>query len=53
MLDTSVVIDLDEIDPELLPLEMGISAITMAQLTAGSHATIDPNERARRQDRLR
>ncbi len=52
MLDTSVVIDLDGIDPELLPVEMGVSAITMAELAAGPHATADPEERARRQDRL-
>ncbi len=52
MLDTSVVIDLDGIDPELLPVEMGVSAITMAELAAGPHATADPDERARRQDRL-
>ena len=52
MLDTSVVIDLDELDPELLPVEMAVSAITMAELAAGPHATSDPDERARRQDRL-
>ena len=52
MLDTSVVIDLDEIDPERLPVELAVSAITMAELAAGPHATSDPDERARRQDRL-
>ena len=52
MLDTSVVIDLDELDPALLPVEMAVSAITMAELAAGPHATSDPDERARRQDRL-
>ena len=52
MLDTSVVIDLDELDPERLPVEMAVSAITMAELGAGPHATSDPDERARRQDRL-
>ena len=52
MLDTSVVIDLNEIDPDLLPVEMGVTAITMAELAAGPHATSDPDERARRQDRL-
>ena len=52
MLDTSVVIDLDELDPERLPVEMAVSAITMAELAAGPHATSDPDERARRQDRL-
>ena len=52
MLDTSVVIDLDKIDPDLLPVEMAVTAITMAELAAGPHATSDPDERARRQDRL-
>jgi predicted nucleic acid-binding protein len=51
LLDTSVVIDHDLIDPALLPDESAISAITLAELTAGPHATEDKNERARRQDR--
>ena len=52
LLDTSVIIDLDRIDATLLPLEVAVSAITMAELAAGPHATTDANERARRQDRL-
>jgi predicted nucleic acid-binding protein len=52
LLDTSVVIDHDVIDPALLPEESAISAITLAELAAGPHATEDKNERARRQDRL-
>jgi predicted nucleic acid-binding protein len=52
ILDTSVVVDLDEIDPSLLPIEVAVSAITMAELAAGPHATRDPDERGRRQDRL-
>jgi predicted nucleic acid-binding protein len=52
LLDTSVVIDHDVIDPALLPDESAISAVTLAELTAGPHATEDKNERARRQDRL-
>ena len=52
LLDTSVVIDLDEIDPGRLPLEVAISAVTLAELAAGPHATNDPEERGRRQDRL-
>ncbi len=47
-----MVIDLEHIEPDRLPIESGISAITMAELTAGPHATADPEERARRQDRL-
>jgi predicted nucleic acid-binding protein len=52
VLDTSVVVDLDEIDPSKLPSSVAVSALTMAELAAGPHATDDPDERARRQDRL-
>lgn len=52
VLDTSVVIDLEAIDPSRLPGEVAISAITIAELAAGPHATTDADERARRQDRL-
>jgi predicted nucleic acid-binding protein len=47
-----VLIDLERLDPAQLPLELAISAISMAELAAGPHATADPAERARRQDRL-
>jgi len=52
ILDTSVIIDLDLLDPAQLPAEVGVSTLTMAELAAGPHATNDPDERARRQDRL-
>lgn len=52
LLDTSVVIDLDRIEAGQLPIELAISALTMAELAAGPHATGDTAERARRQDRL-
>jgi predicted nucleic acid-binding protein len=52
LLDTSVVIDHDLIDAALLPDESAISAVTLAELAAGPHATQDTDERARRQDRL-
>ncbi len=52
LIDTSVVIDLGQIDPDSLPDEIAISAITMAELAAGPHASSDPAERTRRQDRL-
>lgn len=52
LLDTSVLIDLERIDAATLPLESVISAVTLAELSAGPHATSDPDERARRQDRL-
>jgi hypothetical protein len=50
--DTSVVIELGRIDPGDLPSEIAISAVTLAELAAGPHATVDPDERARRQDLL-
>jgi predicted nucleic acid-binding protein len=49
---TSVLIDLDRLDAGQLPTELAISALTMAELAAGPHATGDSAERARRQDRL-
>jgi predicted nucleic acid-binding protein len=52
LLDTSVVVDHDIIDPARLPDESAIAAITLAELAAGPHATDDDAERARRQDRL-
>ncbi|RPJ69467.1 MAG: type II toxin-antitoxin system VapC family toxin [Acidobacteria bacterium] len=52
VIDTSVVIDLDHIELAALPTEIAISAITLAELASGPHATTDPAERARRQDRL-
>ena len=52
LIDTSVVIDLDLIDPAALPQEIAISALTLAELAAGPHAATDVAERARRQDRL-
>jgi predicted nucleic acid-binding protein len=52
LLDTSVVIDLDLLDPDTLPVQVGVSAVTMAELAAGPHAASDPAERARRQEVL-
>ncbi len=52
ILDTSVVIDLDRLEASDLPVEVAISSITLAELAAGPHATNDPDERGRRQDRL-
>ena len=50
--DTSVVIDVERFDPLQLPDELAVSVVTLAELAAGPHATSDPAERARRQDRL-
>jgi len=52
VLDTSVVVDLEHLDASVLPVEVAITSITMAELAAGPHATDDADERARRQDRL-
>jgi len=51
VLDTSVLIDHD-IAAEQLPDESAITAVTLAELAAGPHATENKDERARRQDRL-
>jgi predicted nucleic acid-binding protein len=48
LLDTSVVIDLERLRAEDLPVELAVSAITMAELATGPEATSDPQERARR-----
>lgn len=52
LIDTSVVIGLERIDPHTLPEHLAIAAITLAELAAGPHATTDSGERARRQQRL-
>jgi predicted nucleic acid-binding protein len=46
------VIDLDELAASQLPVEVAVSAITMAELAAGPHATTNVDVRGRRQDRL-
>jgi predicted nucleic acid-binding protein len=52
LIDTSVIIGMSPADANGLPLEVAVSAISMAELAAGPHATDHPAERARRQDRL-
>jgi len=52
VIDRSVVIDLERIDVADLPSEVAVSAVTLAELAAGPHATADHDERARRQERL-
>lgn len=42
LLDTSVVVDLDILDPTALPVTVTVSAFTLAELAAGPHATNDP-----------
>ena len=52
LLDTSVIVDLDQLDADRLPAEVSISVITLAELSAGPAAATTADERARRQDRL-
>jgi predicted nucleic acid-binding protein len=52
LIDTSVVIGIDEVDPDRLPAKIAISTLTLAELTSGPHAVSDEMERARRQRRL-
>jgi predicted nucleic acid-binding protein len=52
ILDTSVVIDLSGIDGHRLPEESAITAVTLAELAAGPHATVDGIQRSIRQERL-
>ena len=52
VLDTSVLIDHDQIIADQLPDESAITAVTLAELAAGPHATENKDARARRQDRL-
>ncbi len=52
IIDTSVVIELGQLDPTVLPVEIAVSSITLAELAAGPHATNNADQRARRQDRL-
>ncbi|MGI8537203.1 MAG: type II toxin-antitoxin system VapC family toxin [Mycobacteriales bacterium] len=52
LLDTSVVIHLEQLDPADLPLTGSISMVTLAELSAGPDSTLDPGERAVRQVRL-
>ena len=47
-----MIIDLERIPVEELPRESFISTVSLAELAAGPHATDDPDERARRQERL-
>ncbi len=48
LLDTSVVIDLKLLSAGDLPIELAVSAITMAELATGPEATVDPQKRALR-----
>ncbi|MGN9913650.1 type II toxin-antitoxin system VapC family toxin [Phytohabitans sp. LJ34] len=48
LIDTNIVIHLSRLDAADLPEELVISAVTLAELSAGPHHADDPVERARR-----
>jgi predicted nucleic acid-binding protein len=52
LLDTSVVIAVDEVDASLLPAAIAISTLSLAELTTGPLTAADDLERVRRQNRL-
>ncbi|MFJ9743624.1 type II toxin-antitoxin system VapC family toxin [Streptomyces sp. NPDC101166] len=52
LVDTNVLILLEALDPDELPAELVISAVTMAELAAGPHFATEPGERAGRIERL-
>lgn len=52
VLDTNAVIVLDRLQPDALPDEPVITAVTLAELSVGPLVTDDPAERSGRQARL-
>ena len=52
MLDTSTLILISRLDPDDLPSEPVITAITLAELSVGPLVATDAGERAARQERL-
>jgi predicted nucleic acid-binding protein len=52
LLDTWVAVDLGSIDPARFPIEIAISALTLAELTVGPHVAGNEIMRARRQLQL-
>jgi hypothetical protein len=52
LIDTSVAIALEVLDPVRLPSEVAISALTLAELSSGPITARTPEARAQRQDHL-
>ncbi|MDH6109963.1 putative nucleic acid-binding protein [Kitasatospora sp. MAP12-15] len=52
LLDTCVIIDLQDIDPGFLPVEAAVSSIVLAELAQGVAMTRDPAEMMARAQRL-
>lgn len=52
LVDTNILIHWDLLEPDVLPRQIAVSTITIAELAAGVHATDDGIERARRVELL-
>lgn len=52
VLDTSVIIDLEQLAEAELPAQSAVATVTLAELGAGLHTARDPVERAARLTRL-
>jgi predicted nucleic acid-binding protein len=52
LIDTSVAVDIRDLDADQFPAEIAISALTCAELATGPHAASDELVRARRQSHL-
>ncbi|MEV7185816.1 type II toxin-antitoxin system VapC family toxin [Kitasatospora sp. NPDC093102] len=52
LLDTCVVIDLPQIDPELLPVEVAVPSVVLAELSQGVAMAKDPVQMLARAQRL-
>ncbi|MFD4659946.1 PIN domain-containing protein [Kitasatospora sp. NPDC058444] len=52
LLDTCVVIDLPQIDPDLLPVEVAVPAVVLAELSQGVAMAKDPVQMLARAQRL-
>ena len=52
LIDTSVAVALGAIELDRLPLEMAVSALTLAELAGGPAVAADPSVRAVRMERL-
>lgn len=52
LIDTSVAIALESVDRRRLPTISAISALSLAELSAGPHAAVDADRSARRQEDL-
>ncbi|HEY5394967.1 MAG TPA: type II toxin-antitoxin system VapC family toxin [Trebonia sp.] len=50
--DTNILIFLERLPVDQLPSELVISAVSLAELSAGAHSAVDAAERARRITRL-